>query len=117
MLSVVCGCSFRSPSCVATFQYWPLISLHPALNQQLDSEQKQRFVECCPTKVYGYNVDSRQVEVEDASKCMFCMEVRASSRHSCCRRFLPARATSVLPSLIDSAVLSRCARVSCLFSV
>ena len=69
----------RSPSCVATFQYWPLITLHPSLNQQLDSEQKQRFVDCCPTKVYGYNVDSRQVEVEDASKCMFCMEVTTSS--------------------------------------
>ena len=75
-----CVALLRSPSCVATFQYWPLISLEPSLNQQLDSEQKQRFVECCPTKVYGYNVDSRQVEVEDASKCMFCMEVRAHTR-------------------------------------
>ena len=61
---------------MATFQYWPLISLHPSLNAQLDTEQKARFVECCPTKVYGLNADSRQVEVEDASKCMYCMEAR-----------------------------------------
>ena len=63
-----------SPVCVATFQYSSIISLHPSLNAQLDVERKQRFVESCPTKVYGYVQDSRSVEVEDASKCMFCME-------------------------------------------
>ena len=63
-----------SPTCVATFQYNPLIQLHPQLNAQLTVEQKQRFVESCPTKVYGYVQESRTVEVEDATKCMFCME-------------------------------------------
>ena len=72
----------RSPSCVATFQYWPLISLHPSLNAQLDAEQKARFVECCPTKVYGLNADSRQVEVEDASKCMYCMEASTHTHNN-----------------------------------
>ena len=63
-----------SPTCVATFQYNPLIQLHPSLNAQLSVEQKQRFVESCPTKVYAYVQESRSVEVEDATKCMYCME-------------------------------------------
>ena len=59
---------------MATFQYNPLISLGPQLNASLSVEQKQRFVEVCPTKVYAYVAESRSVEVEDATKCMYCME-------------------------------------------
>ena len=63
-----------SPSCVATFQYSPIISLQPQLNAQLTPEQKRAFVDSCPTKVYAYLPDSRSVEVEDAGKCMYCMD-------------------------------------------
>ena len=63
-----------SPVCVATFQYSPIVQLHPQLNAQLDADKKQRFVDSCPTKVYAYVQDTRSVEVEDAGKCMFCME-------------------------------------------
>lgn len=64
-----------SPVCVATYQYSPIIHIDTrTIQQTLDEEQKRKLVDSCPTKVYAYAEDRAEVYIEDASKCMYCME-------------------------------------------
>ena len=63
-----------SPVCVATFQYDPSVRIDRAILSQLDSAQQNAIAESCPTRVYAYDEDIREVVVEDASKCMYCGE-------------------------------------------
>jgi len=65
-----------SPVCGVTFQYEPDIRLKQSRMDELTEEQKKEFVQSCPTKVYGYSEDTKKVEVEDASRCMYCMECK-----------------------------------------
>jgi len=37
-------------------------------------KKKKEFVESCPTKVYAYKEQTRQVVIEDAQKCTYCRE-------------------------------------------
>lgn len=63
-----------SPVAVATFQYEPSVRVNDAEMNRLDDAQKKAFVASCPTKVYGYDEHARQVTIEDANKCMYCLE-------------------------------------------
>eukprot|EP00457_Paulinella_chromatophora_P010452 gb/GEZN01010556.1/.p1 GENE.gb/GEZN01010556.1/~~gb/GEZN01010556.1/.p1 ORF type:complete len:335 (+),score=27.34 gb/GEZN01010556.1/:102-1106(+) len=65
-----------SPCAVATFQHDPDITINQNGMMKLSEERKIEFVKSCPSKVYGerYNEQTRQVTVDDASKCTYCME-------------------------------------------
>eukprot|EP01006_Ploeotia_vitrea_P026230 TRINITY_DN59208_c0_g1_i1.p3 TRINITY_DN59208_c0_g1~~TRINITY_DN59208_c0_g1_i1.p3 ORF type:complete len:222 (-),score=128.02 TRINITY_DN59208_c0_g1_i1:60-725(-) len=62
------------PVAVATFQHDPDVTVDQAVMDKLEEAQKQAFVRSCPTNVFAYDDTSRQVVVEDASKCMYCKE-------------------------------------------
>lgn len=44
------------------------------INRQLDIEKRRGFVESCPRKVYKFNEMRNAVEIEDADKCILCIE-------------------------------------------
>jgi len=52
----------------------PDVQINQPEMAKLSEEQKKQFAESCPTKVYAYNEQTRQVSVEDAQKCMYCEE-------------------------------------------
>lgn len=62
------------PVAVATFQYDPLVQINSAMLETLDEAKKQALVNSCPTKVYSYNEHMRTVDIEDATRCMYCQE-------------------------------------------
>jgi len=57
---------------VLKFEYEVLLNQNKII--ELDEKQQREIVESCPTKVYRYDDVKRQVEIEDASKCMGCLE-------------------------------------------
>ncbi|KAJ6238484.1 DNA-directed RNA polymerase ii subunit rpb3 [Anaeramoeba flamelloides] len=61
-----------SPVCVATFRYGPTIKMNTNLMDTLLEEDKETFVDSCPTKVFKYQEISNQVEIEEPRQCMFC---------------------------------------------
>jgi len=63
-----------SPVAVATFQFDPDIKINQEEMDSLSEEKKKEFVESCPTKVYAYKEQTRQVVIEDATKCTYCGE-------------------------------------------
>lgn len=64
------------PVAVATFQFDPDIRVNQTQMMKLPEDQKIAFLKSCPTKVFGeeYNEQTRQVTVEDATKCSYCKE-------------------------------------------
>lgn len=63
-----------SPASLCNMQYEPTIELNSTKLAYLSSTQKKQFVESCPKKVFGYNAKSGQVDIENASACIFCEE-------------------------------------------
>jgi DNA-directed RNA polymerase II subunit RPB3 len=63
-----------SPVCVATFQYDPNVDLDYSQQDKLTEEQKQLFVDSCPTKVYSYDAANKSIIVDQESRCMYCNE-------------------------------------------
>lgn len=63
-----------SPVSLCNMQYEPKIDINYTKMAYLNSTQKKQFVESCPKKVYSYNSKSGQVEIENASACIFCEE-------------------------------------------
>lgn len=64
------------PTCGTVFQYDPDIEINYDRMDELTEEQKQEWVNSCPTKVYKYNEEKKQVEIENAAACMFCNECK-----------------------------------------
>jgi len=62
------------PCAVATFQLIPELTLDQVTMEDLSTEQKQAFVKCCPTNVFGYNKQTDAVSVENPLDCTFCEE-------------------------------------------
>jgi len=62
------------PTAVVTYQLIPEIIINQELMEECTLEQKQSFVNSCPTKVYGYNKQTDQVSVERPLDCTFCEE-------------------------------------------
>jgi NAD-dependent dihydropyrimidine dehydrogenase PreA subunit len=44
------------------------------INRDLPVEKRQEFVNSCPRKVYKFNELRNVVEIEDADKCILCIE-------------------------------------------
>lgn len=68
-----------SPSCVATYQYQPIININQNRMDELNEQQKREFVDSCPTKVYSFLPHQplrNQVSIEEITRCMFCMECK-----------------------------------------
>lgn len=63
-----------SPVAVATFLQVPEIVLDQGAMDALDEEQKQAFVQSCPTNVYAYDDHTRTVAIETPNACMYCNE-------------------------------------------
>eukprot|EP01085_Mycamoeba_gemmipara_P002670 Mycagemm_TRINITY_DN2498_c0_g1::TRINITY_DN2498_c0_g1_i1::g.2670::m.2670 type:complete len:312 gc:universal TRINITY_DN2498_c0_g1_i1:55-990(+) len=65
-----------SPACCSVFQLEPDIKLNNARLDELSERQKQEWVKSCPTNVYTYDADARQVRVENPLKCTYCDECK-----------------------------------------
>ncbi|KAK5583763.1 hypothetical protein RB653_005362 [Dictyostelium firmibasis] len=67
-----------SPSCVATYQFQPIIVLNQNRIDELTDQQKEEWVGSCPTKVYSYNPhqSTQQVTIEDPLRCVYCLECK-----------------------------------------
>eukprot|EP01102_Stenamoeba_stenopodia_P010984 TRINITY_DN3353_c0_g1_i3.p1 TRINITY_DN3353_c0_g1~~TRINITY_DN3353_c0_g1_i3.p1 ORF type:complete len:329 (-),score=68.37 TRINITY_DN3353_c0_g1_i3:379-1365(-) len=65
-----------SPSCGTVYQFDPDIHINYDVMDQLEEQEKIEWVNSCPTKVYRYNEDNQQVEIENARACMFCNECK-----------------------------------------
>lgn len=63
-----------SPVAVATFQYQPNIGINYELMDHMPDNEKVKFVESCPTGVYSYDHQQRQINVDNPGKCTFCDE-------------------------------------------
>lgn len=63
-----------SPVCVASMKYEPRVSITEVKALELTPQQKVEFVNCCPTKVFGLNPKSNNVEVQNPMNCIFCFE-------------------------------------------
>jgi len=70
-----------SPGCGITFQFEPEIRLNTTKIEEMTEKQKQEFVKSCPTKVYKYDDSSKQVQIEDSLRCMYCMECKKKSEY------------------------------------
>eukprot|EP00299_Pterocystis_sp_00344_P013602 c6685_g1_i1.p1 GENE.c6685_g1_i1~~c6685_g1_i1.p1 ORF type:complete len:293 (-),score=46.67 c6685_g1_i1:221-1099(-) len=63
-----------NPVSCAVFKFDPEIKINSQKLHELTSEQKREWADSCPTKVFKYNEDVDTVDIEDATRCMFCKE-------------------------------------------
>ena len=63
-----------SPACIATFQQLPSFELNKTLLQAIPASQKKDIEASCPSKTLKYNDKTGMIDIEDANKCMYCME-------------------------------------------
>lgn len=63
-----------SPVAVCTYQFQPSIHIHASALSEMTTQEKQSFVNSCPTKVYRYNDNDHTVEIAEPTKCMYCNE-------------------------------------------
>lgn len=69
-----------SPGCGITFQYEPDVRLNQHRMEELQDIQKQEFVKVCPARVFTYNENLHQVEIEDMMNCMYCNECKKKAQ-------------------------------------
>lgn len=62
------------PVCVATFQWDPDITLEESVVATLTKDEKHEFAASCPKRVYAFDPESERLAIEDATRCMYCME-------------------------------------------
>jgi len=65
-----------SPVCVVTYHFDPDVKINSSKIDELSEVKKQEWVNSCPTKVFKYDEDTKKVEIENASNCMFCKECK-----------------------------------------
>jgi len=65
-----------SPTCGVTYQFTPDLRLNQNRLDELNDQQKQEWVNSCPTKVYKFDEDTKKVDIDDAMKCTFCNECK-----------------------------------------
>ena len=63
-----------TPVCVATYTFEPIIRLNWPSLEELKPEEKEAFVNSCPTRVYSYDPQQEKVDIENANACIFCQE-------------------------------------------
>jgi len=59
--------------CIATLQQDPEIKFHENV-KKLTEERKKELVDSCPSKVYSYKEQTREIVIEDPTKCTYCQE-------------------------------------------
>jgi DNA-directed RNA polymerase II subunit RPB3 len=64
------------PTCVVTYRFEPDIRINTARMDDLEEEKKIEWVKSCPTRVYRYDEDRKEVEIEEAGRCTFCDECK-----------------------------------------
>lgn len=53
----------------------PIVELdQDKINRELDVDKRKEFVATCPRKVYKFNELRKAVEIEDADRCILCIE-------------------------------------------
>ncbi|EGC32876.1 RNA polymerase II core subunit [Dictyostelium purpureum] len=67
-----------SPSCIATYQFQPIVTINQNRMDELSDKQKEEWVGSCPTKVFGYSPhnQSQPVSVDEPMRCMYCLECK-----------------------------------------
>jgi len=69
------------PTCGVTYRFEPDIRINTSRMVELTEQQKKEWVNSCPTKVYHYDEDSKEVEIEEAGRCTFCDECKKKAAH------------------------------------
>jgi len=65
-----------SPTCGTTYQFEPEIRINQTRMEELDKKSKMEWVGSCPTKVYRFDDDTKQVEIDEPMRCTFCDECK-----------------------------------------
>lgn len=60
------------PVSAVGFQPDPIIEIDQDEVLNLTHEQKDQFVKSCPTKVYKYDSQTGQIQIDNSRKCMYC---------------------------------------------
>mmetsp|Transcript_6395 Transcript_6395/g.4825 ORF Transcript_6395/g.4825 Transcript_6395/m.4825 type:complete len:96 (+) Transcript_6395:516-803(+) len=64
-----------SPVATCQMRKVPTVELdQDRLNRGLDVEKKKEFVAKCPRKVFRFNEQRQAVEIEEADRCVLCIE-------------------------------------------
>ena len=63
------------PVATCSMRKQPIVEIdQDKINRDLTIEKRQEFVASCPKKVYKFNEVRNIVEIEDADKCVLCIE-------------------------------------------
>ncbi len=72
-----------SPVATCSMRKEPIVEIdQDKINKDLDEDKRKEFVATCPKNVYKYHEIKKAVEIEDADKCVLCIE---------CSRFAQAQ--------------------------
>ena len=64
-----------SPVATCIMYKEPIIKLdEEKLNREMTVEQRKKFVDICPRKVFKYDQQKQAIEIEDSTKCNLCIE-------------------------------------------
>lgn len=64
-----------SPVATCQMRKEPIVEIdQDKVNRELDLAKRKEFVATCPRKVYKFNEMRQAVEIEDADKCILCIE-------------------------------------------
>lgn len=67
-----------NPTCVATYQFEPVIEINTAKLDELDAPTLKSIVDSCPTGVFELN-ETGKFGIRDKLACMFCKECEEAS--------------------------------------
>eukprot|EP00670_Eutreptiella_braarudii_P027515 CAMPEP_0174375306 /NCGR_PEP_ID=MMETSP0811_2-20130205/114092_1 /TAXON_ID=73025 ORGANISM="Eutreptiella gymnastica-like, Strain CCMP1594" /NCGR_SAMPLE_ID=MMETSP0811_2 /ASSEMBLY_ACC=CAM_ASM_000667 /LENGTH=294 /DNA_ID=CAMNT_0015525389 /DNA_START=116 /DNA_END=1000 /DNA_ORIENTATION=+ len=62
------------PTCTVAMAYMPDIRINQEVADQMPSEHKHEWAECCPKKVFKYEPKTTLLEIERADDCIYCGE-------------------------------------------
>jgi len=65
-----------APVCGVTYQYEPEITINQDKMEELSEQQKQEWVNSCPTQVYKYDSETHRVDIEEVTRCTYCNECK-----------------------------------------
>ena len=64
-----------SPVATCQMRKEPIVEIdQDKINKELDVTRRKQFVATCPRNVYKFNEMRNAVEIEDADKCILCIE-------------------------------------------
>ena len=64
-----------SPVATCSMRKEPIVEIdQDKINRDLDMNKRKQFVASCPKNVYKFNELRNAVEIEDADKCILCIE-------------------------------------------